>query len=585
MKSTFFSILILTTTFTYAMIGMDGQQDPSAPPAFLINEGANAPIYPNDQQENNHGADKELTEEDNKPGAHKITKNDVLAYLTEQSSEKEAKRLLSKLAGKGKTKAKKHSRKVKNKTTKASDDNMAAFQAMREEHQQENKKRTIGFAELGETLNSLGTGPVADRITDFFLDRLAKNGDAFREQELVRVQAEAAAASRLAGKEIELEQTRITAEQNALAYVQAQERTAGVNSQKWIDLIKNHPYVLVGIASGVSAGFFAAKHGMKVVFNEVQRLVGIPKLAQETSLLTVREKIAKSLGYYKEEILNTQDVIFNAEFKRRMDRLTVAIKNTVLNDGYFRNLLFYGAPGTGKTLHAKTIAKNSGMDYIYFSGSGLFKFSPKEALNQIDNLFEYAKRSSRKLMVIIDEAEVLFPNRNEHLNLETQKVLNHLLSYLGTESKDYFVVALTNKPENLDKAFISRCTEKISFPAPGLGEVKAMLNLYINKLLRPIPVVKTTFYQKWFGKKTPIKSLWVEPGALNPQAVNTLAQKIHEHGFVGRDISQLIIAIKSEAYATHGLRLTKEMVDEIVKRKIQEKNEADNNYFKSGVVG
>ena len=353
------------------------------------------------------------------------------------------------------------------------------------------------------------------------------------------------------------------------------QRDIEINRER-INFIKKNPYLIVGIAGGVAATYFAAKHGMKVLFHEIQRIIGIPRLAQDTSLLTFREKIAKSLGYYKESILKIEDLIFNKEFKKRIETLTISIANTVENNGYFRNLLFYGVPGTGKTLSAKTIAKNSGLDYIYFAASDLLRLEEKDALNKITELVEYAKSSTKKLMIIIDEAEELFADRNGKLSPDMKKKLNLLLSHTGTESKDCFVVALTNRPEDFDNAITSRIAEQIEFPAPTHEEIKNMLALYVKKMLLTPSVVKPTLYQRFFGKKTQPRRISIEPIALNTQALDAIAKKIH--GFVGRDISNLVISLQAEAYATKGLRLTKKIVDEIVDRKIDEKNKANQKF-------
>lgn len=512
---------------------------------------------------------------------------DVVQFIKQHAGKKEAAHVSKVLRGKdkgepkGRSKRKKLVKKRKKKNNKNPNEEVNGlrdFERIRNEEEAKSEERSIGVRNLAEMADTLSEFPAGDRLLGFVLNNIEKNTDAMRRKEQTLVEAQAQAATRLATREQELEQARAAAQEKGRADVEARVRTAGVTAQKWIDLIKDHPYVLVGIAGGVSAGFFAAKHGMKVLFNEIQRLIGIPKLAQDTSLLTFRERITKYLGFHKkEEPLKTGDLVFNPEFKRRINLLTASIRKTVENDGYFRNLLFYGLPGTGKTLTAKTIAKNSGLDYIYFASSDLAKLTVKDALNQVRELFECAKRSPKKLMIIIDEAELLFADRdNSETDSQMKKVLNLILTYTGTESKDYFVAALTNRPQDFDNATISRSDEKIEFPLPNYDDIKSMLALYVKKLLLVQPVIKPTFYEKLFGKKRQPKGISIEPTALNLQAIESIAKKLT--GFVGRDISKLIIAIKAEAYATQGLRITKKLVTEVVDRKIQEKKNADQKF-------
>lgn len=523
----------------------------------------------------------------NAPGPRNITKSDVVRFVRENSSDKEAKRISKILGGKSKGNPKrKNRRKRKSKTSKQglTDNPMAALNAIKAEEAKISKDRKLGTSTLVKTVESLGNSEIGTIVRDFLFDTWTKNGDAFRAREARQHDVQLDIAARMALREQELEQVRATEEERGRFNVEARIGEAQENTRRAIEinrdrinLIKNHPYILVGIASGIAGGFFAAKYGIKVLFDEVQRIIGIPKLAQDSSLLTLREKISKTLGFYKEEVLNTQDLIFNKAFKRRMDTLAKSIKELVANDGYLRNLLFYGVPGTGKTLTAKTIAKNSGLHYIYFAASGLAKLSEKDALNQVAELFDFATRSPKKLAIIIDEAEALFADRSDsEAGSKLKNILTLMLSYIGTQSKDYFVIVLTNRPGDLDDAFSSRCDERIEFPAPQHQEIKSLLALYVKKFLFPKPLVKTTWYETIFGKKLQPKRISIEPNAFDNKALDSIATKIA--GFVGRDISKLIISIQAEAYATPGLRITKKLIDDIVERKILEKSKVDNKF-------
>lgn len=413
-------------------------------------------------------------------------------------------------------------------------------------------------------------------VGNFLKENLQKTIDNELEQQRVNNEAKARAEEQIYVNRANAKQARYDSRQ------QRKGLTDGMigASKAWINFIRKKPYIIVGIAGGIAASYFAAKHGMKVAFNEIERLIGIPRLAQDTSILTFREKIAKSLGLYREEILKKEELIFNDDFKKRIFSLIDSISHSVNNGTLLRHCLFYGPPGTGKTLAAKTIAKNSGVDYIYFAASGLLKLVQKgavnEALNQLTELFEFGKRSSKRLMMIIDEAEVLFEDRNsETVNAQMRLILDLLLSYMGTESPDYFVVAITNLPEKLDGAFVNRCAERIKFPTPNYEEIRRLLELYVNKLMVKRPVIKSTLYQRWFGRKLG-RQITIEPSALNKEMLDGIATKLN--GFVGRDINNLVISLLADTYATKDFKLTKGLVNEIIDRKIAEKIEADNKF-------
>jgi ATPase family AAA domain-containing protein 3A/B len=54
-----------------------------------------------------------------------------------------------------------------------------------------------------------------------------------------------------------------------------------------------------------------------------------------------------------------ENVILHPVLKRRIEHLARATANTKSHDAPFRNMLFYGHPGTGKTLVAREMARKS----------------------------------------------------------------------------------------------------------------------------------------------------------------------------------------------------------------------------------
>jgi ATPase family AAA domain-containing protein 3A/B len=62
-----------------------------------------------------------------------------------------------------------------------------------------------------------------------------------------------------------------------------------------------------------------------------------------------------------------ENVILHPSLKRRIEHLARATANTKSHDAPFRNIMFYGRPGTGKTLVAREMARKSvSYQKIYF---------------------------------------------------------------------------------------------------------------------------------------------------------------------------------------------------------------------------
>lgn len=384
--------------------------------------------------------------------------------------------------------------------------------------------------------------------TKSFMDAYANKMQAAEKLKEVAVQAESDKNARIA-----------MARETTAAYLDALKD--GENLKKWT------------LAAGGAAGLiFGAWHGLKLGAELVRKYYGRPTLAQETSLLSYKDKL---VNYFsgKELKENIKDVILTPELETRVSDLATSIKNAAKENLCFKNLLFYGLPGTGKTMLAQRIARSSGLDYVYFSGSDLDKFSEQDALNELTALFDFAENSSSKLMIIIDEAELVFANRYKpNLSDRIHKTLNLLLTRTGTENSNYFVVALTNIPEDLDFAFRSRCDEMINIPAPTIENRSKILNKYIKEQILDFKVVPSLI-NKFRGQKEITNVLKLDK-AVTANYLANVAVKLDN--FVGRDIFKLVVGIRDQALLTKNGIVTRAMIDKIVAQKLKQKNEFKN---------
>merc|ERR1712203_847386 len=81
-----------------------------------------------------------------------------------------------------------------------------------------------------------------------------------------------------------------------------------------------------------------------------------------------------------------------------------SLVNAKANGTPFRHLLLHGNPGTGKTLFARTLARQSGMDYAIMSGGDLGPLG-REGPSELHKLFNWATNSKKGLILFIDEAD------------------------------------------------------------------------------------------------------------------------------------------------------------------------------------
>ena len=123
------------------------------------------------------------------------------------------------------------------------------------------------------------------------------------------------------------------------------------------------------------------------------------------------------------------------------------------------SLCLYGEPGTGKSLYARYLAKQLGVEVIMKRASDLISKWVGETEKNIADAFAEAK--SKKAMLIFDEADSFLQNRgNADHSWEITQV-NEMLTWM--ESHEYPFVCTTNLLDSLDEASLRRFTFKVKF--------------------------------------------------------------------------------------------------------------------------
>ncbi|KAJ1415324.1 P-loop containing nucleoside triphosphate hydrolase [Sesbania bispinosa] len=172
----------------------------------------------------------------------------------------------------------------------------------------------------------------------------------------------------------------------------------------------------VGGATALAAGVYTTREGAKVTWGYINRILGQPSLIRESSMEKFPEKPIGSQN-------GLGNVILHPSLQRRIEHLARATSNTKAHQAPFRNMLFYGPPGTGKTMVAREIARKSklfkkvclttvdssnfavkGLDYAMMTGGDVAPLGP-QAVTKIHELFDWAKKSRKGLLLFIDEAD------------------------------------------------------------------------------------------------------------------------------------------------------------------------------------
>lgn len=121
-----------------------------------------------------------------------------------------------------------------------------------------------------------------------------------------------------------------------------------------------------------------------------------------------------------------------------------------------KGILLYGPPGCSKTLTAKALATESGVNFLAVKGPEIFNKYVGESERAIREIFRKA-RAAAPSIIFFDEIDALSPDRDSG---SSTSAANHVLTSLlneidGVEELNgVVIVAATNRPDEIDSALL-----------------------------------------------------------------------------------------------------------------------------------
>ncbi len=150
-----------------------------------------------------------------------------------------------------------------------------------------------------------------------------------------------------------------------------------------------------------------------------------------------------------------------------------------------RGIMLEGAPGTGKTLLVKALARESEVNFISVKGPQLLSMWVGESERGVREVFRKARQVS-PCIIFFDEIDALAPKRGGGEGAAVERVVSQFLTELdGIEDlKGVIVLGATNRADMLDPALLrpGRFDFRLELPAPDLKARLAILGVHTRKM-------------------------------------------------------------------------------------------------------
>lgn len=207
-------------------------------------------------------------------------------------------------------------------------------------------------------------------------------------------------------------------------------------------------------------------------------------ITSNTSFLVLPTE-TKSIEIMNKEKYMISDIIGQQKAKDKTRIITKFVEEPEKFKSWApRNILFYGRPGTGKTMLAQALANELNVPIKMIKATSLIGDYVGDGAKQIHRLYKEA-RQNKPSVIFIDEIDAIALERKyQSLRGDVTEIVNALLTEMdGIENNDYVItICATNNPQLLDYAIRSRFEEEIEFVLPDYDERRKLLENNINTM-------------------------------------------------------------------------------------------------------
>jgi len=213
--------------------------------------------------------------------------------------------------------------------------------------------------------------------------------------------------------------------------------------------------------------------------------------------LKIEHIVKNTLFEFIEPQTTLKDVVLNENVRKIIETILKQNDKKVLkllkkwgikkSDDINFKIIFYGYPGTGKTLSALSIANELNKPVLSLDASKILSMyvgeSEKNVRRMFDEYYEIADKIKTKPVLLLNEADQFLSTRTTASFSSADKMHNQMQNIFleQLEKFDGILIATTNLLETLDKAFSRRFDYKVKFEKPSLKERRKLWKLKLPK--------------------------------------------------------------------------------------------------------
>ena len=199
------------------------------------------------------------------------------------------------------------------------------------------------------------------------------------------------------------------------------------------------------------------------------------KIRHSTNLLPTE---LEGLVLVEKANITRSSLVMNPNLKDRITRILMEYrqKYKLRSHGldYRRKILLSGAPGTGKTMTARVLAKELNLQLYTIQVDKLVTKFMGETSAKLRQIFDLIREKPG--VYLFDEFDAIGSERTLDNDVgEMRRVLNAFLQFIEQDTSDSLIIAATNHPKLLDHALFRRFDDVLYYDYPKEIERKYLI--------------------------------------------------------------------------------------------------------------